>query len=154
MVKYEKLRDFIEKNGKLPGLKSPEKDLYIWFHYQRKLYKNGTLEQSKLDLLNDIDIWNWSHEKNVWYQNYNKLKIYYSEHGKLPSEDHPISKWLSEQKSLSKYQCKKLRDIGVLEWMNGCSRIQGVKRKREDNDVSINKRIKLQNSDTEESDGE
>ena len=69
-----------------------ELNLRSWIYSQRKKYKNGTLEEDKIKLLNQIKmVWEVDDYKkdkktgitNYWFKMYEYSKQYYQSHGDL-----------------------------------------------------------------------
>lgn len=60
---FEKIKNFVETEGKLPNMCSKileEKSLGIWCSGQRTSYKSQKLSDDKIIQLESIYIWKWS----------------------------------------------------------------------------------------------
>jgi hypothetical protein len=129
-IKYSEAKNFHLKNGHLRVpimINGKRYNLGTWISNQRKAYKKNELSQSKINMLNEINmIWN-VFESN-WKNNYFLAKRYYKDNGHLlipiTHEDQGINlgKWISHQRDsykgignskLSENQIKLLNAIGM-----------------------------------------
>lgn len=120
-----------------------ELNLRSWIYSQRKKYKNGTLEEDKIKLLNQIKmVWEVDDYKkdkktgitNYWFKMYEYSKQYYQSHGDLlipkrykikdkTNEDVKLGIWIINQRvlyktnKLSEEKIKLLNEIDMV-WNN------------------------------------
>ena len=85
---YEFVKRYVDKNHRIPvGVNSQKMKSGIqsgpWIAGQRARMRSGTLPEDKVQLLADIGIVYGSIEAN-WFDNYNAVKEYLAEHGRLP----------------------------------------------------------------------
>ena len=91
-----------------------------WCSTQRQKFKNGTLDNNKINMLNSIGFI-WDLEEYHWISSYNILKRYYEQYGhsfppdKFKFEGFSIRNWINNQrinqKSLSRWQIEKLNTV-------------------------------------------
>ena len=126
---YELLKEYINENNKIPlsNTKFKDKNLGMWCFNQCTNYKKGLLSEIKIQKLQNINRWSWI-LNNIWLQNYNLLKDYISEFGKLPTtntqyKDINIGKWCGTQRSnykrhkLTQNKINKLENIREWYWL-------------------------------------
>ena len=115
---YEKLKEFIDKNGRFPTQKEP---CGTWLARQRKSYQEGKLSKEREAKLDDLGDWNISKkeiDEQRWNENYEKLKEFVEENGRFPTQKEPCGSWLSTQRlsyrkgKLSEERKAKLDDLG------------------------------------------
>ena len=90
---YKKHGDLlVPANHTIKTKDNNELNLRSWIYSQRKKYKNGTLEEDKIKLLNQIKmVWEVDDYKkdkktgitNYWFKMYEYSKQYYQSHGDL-----------------------------------------------------------------------
>jgi len=124
------MKEFYIKNDRLPKCREEYQNVNIgkWLNWQKQAYKNGTLSEERINLLNDITE-EWSEIKDinsVWNATCNLLKEFYIKNDRLPKstdeyQNVNIGKWLSTQKTaykkgnLSEERINLLNDI-TEEW--------------------------------------
>ena len=115
---YERLKEFIDKNGRFPTQKEP---CGTWLARQRKSYREGKLSKEREAKLDDLGDWNISKkeiDEQRWNENYEKLKEFVEENGRFPTQKEPCGSWLSTQRlsyrkgKLSEERKAKLDDLG------------------------------------------
>lgn len=89
---------YITSNGEKLGL---------WIWTQRKEYKNGTLCDEKINLLNKISM-NWNNSSNSWNDNYKVAKKFFLDNGHLLVKQSykecgiSLGNWINQQRQLRK----------------------------------------------------
>ena len=131
--KYEFVKAYVNKHHRIPvGANSQKmKDGTLtgpWIGGQRARMRNGTLSEDKAKLLADIGIVYGSQEAN-WNDNYNAVKAYLDEYGKLPVWTRAITLpsgsnsywWIKHQaqnlreRKVSEERAKLLNEIGIFD---------------------------------------
>lgn len=122
---YNKLRQFIGENNKLPS-KKDNKLLASWVINQRKLHERGKLPQQQEEKLEEIDIWGWDIESYNWNWNFNEVLKFANKYKKIPKQrkknESKLGNWCSEQRleyihnNLSIYQIDSLESIPYWRW--------------------------------------
>lgn len=102
-TKYENMKIFVEKYGKLPVTESKKGDNDIklgnWAARQRANHKKGKLSEEKIEQLNKINKWKWSKvEKFTYNMRYELLKEYIKNNNKMPVsestyKDFKLGRW-------------------------------------------------------------
>ena len=122
--KYEELKLFISKNGRLPS-SSPkrinEKSLGNWVVSQKQNYYNKIINETKIEKLNMLDCWVWdNHFDNIWNINYNKLIIFVDintnilDENKMIKTDNKSYQWLLKQRYYNSIKKLKQERLGML----------------------------------------
>jgi len=90
--RYNELKQWIDKNGRLPTLSSDdniENKLSIMCHNWKYKERIGKLDENKKKCIEKLDDWKWSHKnmikQNNFDENYDILKQWINENGKLPA---------------------------------------------------------------------
>lgn len=120
---YEELKRFVEQHGHARVLTS-ESGLGSWVSRQRTKYRNNTLKEQEIRLLEDVEGWMWGNPQDiVWRENYDSLKLYSSEIGiPSPKKSHPLGAWVSWQRThyrrgkLSKDKIELLEQLPNWQW--------------------------------------
>lgn len=104
--RYEQLKDFIDKNGRLPNYSDRKKStlcnvLCTWINTQRGSYVKGTITPEHKAALDEINF-PWSKRDVQWNMYFDILKQYYIEHKTLPKaktvvDGVRISTWYNNQ---------------------------------------------------------
>ena len=115
---YRNLKEFVAKNGKMPSSSTDEAGLGYWVATQRRAFKEGTLEQNRIDMLEKIDGWYWSMHAQYtdWHVNYLKLKLFTEKHRRLPQlgdGENELRNWVITQRK--KYQNLSTEKVTLLE---------------------------------------
>jgi len=109
---YSALKEFIEKNNKLPLLKEVYKSLKIgvWVLTQKQTYvgKRGfNLSEERIKKLESLPLWSWLNtDEKVWLENYSFLKSYLSQNNnqypprKLRNNGVDIGVWIITQRQM------------------------------------------------------
>ena len=125
---YEKVKKFYEENGKLP---TRDEECGNWLDTQRQSVRKGKLSEERIKKLEEMDKdWNKSLEKR-WEENYEKLKKFYEENGRFPTQAEECGTWLNAQRQsfkngkLSEERIKKLEDIDK-NWREGRKKVISV----------------------------
>lgn len=90
---YEKVREFFEKNGKMP--------FWMWCYEQKERYKKGILLPYQIDLLKKIGFeFDVPATEKKWMMAYEQLREFIAVHHKAPSQvrDRFIGRWLDCQR--------------------------------------------------------
>lgn len=123
--RYELIKEFKEKNGKLPT-SSDNKSFVVWFHTQRTDYANDLLSDEKIKLLKELGVdLEMTRNEKAWLSKYDYVCKFLNEKGALPQfedtyNDIKIGSWLCEQRKLYKKSMlshdrqQKLEEIGVV----------------------------------------
>lgn len=120
---YVKLREFMKTKGKTSfnrlSQDQEEVALCSWVLTQRKFYKNGTLENSRIQALERLPGWSWKPFEDLWQKNYDKLEKFVLTTGHArPSQRSPaqaereISLWVINQRR--KYRARKLSSMRIV----------------------------------------
>ncbi len=121
---FELLREFhsIHKRSPRQDGKGYSK-LNNWATKQRKSYKEGTLSQEKIELLEGLVGWEWNPFDDRWLSKFNLLVEYVDEHDSLPPARTPVigpfcSRSRKEYKAgtLSQERINKFESISIWEW--------------------------------------
>lgn len=121
-VMFEKLKKFIEENGRLPSkTKEDEKKLCRWIYHQNENHKNNwhlmndKIKRIKYEELKNTHSSLFKSDDDKWYDMFKQLENFVKQHKRLPSEckenEKKISRWLDCQKKNYKnhkqaMQCK------------------------------------------------
>ena len=118
------LKEFKKKHGHAnpPSKRKEFKSLGFWCITQRLNYKNKTLSQEKIDILNSLDF-DWNPLETIWQKRFSELKEFKKNHGHLkPSringEFKSLGFWVMKQRNdhkngnLSSERFKLLDKIG------------------------------------------
>eukprot|EP00956_Cyclotella_meneghiniana_P028467 scaffold66271_cov21-Cyclotella_meneghiniana.AAC.1 len=120
---YEALQEFESKYGdcNVPANFAEDLSLAKWVNHQRTKYKNGEMEQDKINKLTEIDF-TWAfYSQTEWTERYNELVLYKRKHNhsKGPvrnSTFSQLSNWIDYQRKkrneLDKRRVKLLNEIG------------------------------------------
>ncbi len=120
--KFELLKTFIVNNGHACPHQNKSK-LGPWVTAQRQLYKNGELDQKRIDKLNSLSEWMWDKEESEWYENYFDLKKYEGKnHHTYPPQNTPLGGWCKRQRTiysngdLEEIRIEKLESLTYWHW--------------------------------------
>jgi len=121
--RYEELKIFAEQHGHARVLTS-EPGLGAWVSRQRGKYRDNTLTEQEIRLLEEVKGWIWGDPKDVdWRENYDALTFYYQETGNSsPKKSHPLGAWVSWQRThyrrgkLSKEKIELLEQLPNWKW--------------------------------------
>lgn len=152
---YEKLSQFIDKNDRLPE-EGEENNISEWISEQRQRRTDGRITRDQIKKLQNLKYWYWNMDIR-WMTNYDKLKNFISENNRLPNYNIRNEKFLGNWVVKQRYYYTKDRltpsKILLLQKFE-CWSWTYKKRGQPDNfSESPTKRIKLEDSDTEDSDG-
>ena len=124
--KYELLKEFINKNNRLPIKNTIYKDIKLgdWLHTQKDLYRQGKLSEEKVKKLKCLNINILINNNTVWNDKYELLKEFINKNNRLPKsaetyKDIRLGSWLNNQKhfykkgKLSEEKVQKLESLGV-----------------------------------------
>lgn len=123
--RFNQLRQFVEKNNRLPIKTEKGTRIGEWVNQQRYKYKNGKLGDYRIKKLNSIPKWVWSHHSHVWETNYKNLQKHVEEFGKLPTTENnkKLFAWCDAQryyyktsKKYSQYRIDALEAIPGWQW--------------------------------------
>ena len=115
---YEKLKKFVEANGRFPTIKDP---CGHWIKNQRAKQRKGELLPERVEKLDLLGNWLNSQkeiDKIKWYENYEKLSEFVEQNKRFPMVKEPYGRWLVTQKQdkrkgrLSKEKEEKLDLLG------------------------------------------
>ncbi|MDB8542794.1 Helicase associated domain protein, partial [Turicibacter sanguinis] len=105
---YQQLREFFEINGhsNAPKRCTENKALGYWVGTQRKAYKEGSLPEDKIELLNELNF-DWNSLETHWNQMYQQLKEFFIEnnHCNVPdryTENKILGTWVINQRKAYK----------------------------------------------------
>jgi len=131
VIKYNKLKEYVEKNNKLPSQSDKDKNFIFlcdWIGTQRKNYRKKSLSEERISQLEQIEGWFWNinneFEKD-WNENLNNLKKYINENNKLPSYSDKdkniksLASWIKNQRTNYKKNDLSEQRIKQLEQING-----------------------------------
>ena len=124
--KYELLKEFINKNNRLPIKNTIYKDIKLgdWLHTQKDLYRQGKLSEEKVKKLKCLNINILINNNTIWNDKYELLKEFINKNNRLPKsaeiyKDIRLGNWLNNQKhfykkgKLSEEKVQKLESLGV-----------------------------------------
>lgn len=151
---YDKLRDFVERKGRLPFKRDGQKDLLRWMGSQRRAYRLNRVSEESIAKLESINGWSWvgNLTPNQWERDYGKIIDFVTTKGRLPSYEKDGSKllrWIKLQKKFYKDGClsgdriEKLEKIDIWDWGTESTK----KRKNTSLTESPNKKIKIKEED-------
>ena len=113
-VKYEILKDFLKKNGRLVERKDicdneEMKMIYTWLSTQRGIYSKGLMSEEHIQKLEALGFeLTFAADDELWEQRYCALRTFYAEHDRFPSIDDTEKKtktlysWMVSQRALRK----------------------------------------------------
>jgi len=128
--KYEKLKKWIEGNGKTPSQTSKnieEKRLGIWCSRKRGDRRNGKLDEDKINKLEEISLWWWEKE-DPFNNRLEELKQWINDNNRIPGtgpeniEEKRLGYWCSDKRKDKKYskleedKIKLLESISIWYW--------------------------------------
>ncbi len=129
--KYEKFKEWVEKNNKLPVCTSndpTEKILNAWYCYQKQYKK--LLTNKKIKLLEKVKLWNWGFD-DLWNDKFEELKEYIKKYDEIPKggqnenqHQKKLANWCSAQRTsykdekLSQNKINKLNSVEEWFWSN------------------------------------
>lgn len=123
MRKYKVLEKYYNTHGNidLPCNYTVDNiNYYSWIHNMRRQYKNGQLDQIKIDLLEKLDI-NWEGFRGKWNANFAIAQKYYKVYGNLNVPENFIyeginlSKWLITQRSMKQRKMLSQEKVAALD---------------------------------------
>ena len=144
--KYEKLKKFVEKNGRFPTYYEPCGD---WLAHQREFFRKGELSKRREEKLNLLGNWlltpKKEREEQIWNEKLEKLDNKKKELGRFPKHGENCYDWLNTQRcnkrigKLSKEREKKLNALGdwfvtrkestEIKWNENLEKLKDVKKK-------------------------
>jgi superfamily II DNA or RNA helicase len=132
---YEKIKEYVKKNGKLPSLTSKNKEenqLGSWCASRRRDKKKGKLSEDKIKLCEKVDGWYWNKDvvkkKSLFDEQYEKVKEWIEKNSRIPisgsknEEEKQLGKWCDHKKEdkkknkLSEDRIKKLEELPYWCW--------------------------------------
>lgn len=131
LFKYEMLKEFVEKNNRLPKHKEEYNNIKIayWCVTNRRNYKKNKLTQDQINKLSNIEKWWWNDGKirNTWEENYNLLLEFIKINNRIPKwkekfNNNTIGEFCITQRrnykknKLAQYKVDKLNDIKIWWW--------------------------------------
>jgi hypothetical protein len=106
--RFKAVQEHFKATGELPSLGSGEADessLASWVGAQRQHLKRGTLSDDRIRLLNaELGPWKVDSKEAAWVRQFNELKAFYAQHGRIPTEGQDekpqfqLALWLGGQK--------------------------------------------------------
>lgn len=105
---FQLLKDYFEKNGKLPVstfITDQGYKLGSWVRVQRGSYRTKKISKDKILLLEQIPIWVWDHGEAQWNNIYEELKKFEQLNQYIPSrtvkttDGISIGNWCSTQRT-------------------------------------------------------
>jgi len=90
---YEIVIGYVNKNNKLPprGYNANDIDIGSWLKTQRQEYKNNTISQERITLIEKIPGWFWKKEySSQWMVKYNLIVTYQIKYSNLPPQNQVI----------------------------------------------------------------
>ncbi len=118
--RFEKLQDFIQKNGRLNPTIDINKDLNSWTSSQRTQYNNGKLSVERKELLESLEGWVWDPIQTYWDEKYEKLKVYVEDNGSArPDRHHELGRFVESQRSQFNKNKLSREKINLLESLDG-----------------------------------
>lgn len=114
---YQQLSEFFESNGhsNVPARYKENKTLGRWVGKQRQDYKQETLSQERIDLLNELHF-DWNPVETQWNNMYQQLKQFFVEnnHSNVPWENKVLREWIRTQQRAYKKGTLSQEKIGLL----------------------------------------
>ena len=85
------------------------------------MYKQGTLTQDRIELLESLPEWVWDTFGGGWQIKFKELKNYVSEHGHacVPFENPNLGRWVSRQRLKFKQDKLSQNKVDLLEGLPG-----------------------------------
>jgi len=109
MIRYEELKAFVEKYGRLP--KQGKDKLGSWCNKQRQVKRGqskGLMTEERIKLLESIPGWYWE-KPDEWLASFEELKTFAEEHNRVPkNKENNLDRWCKRQRSLKKEQRRDL----------------------------------------------
>jgi hypothetical protein len=123
---YEKIIEFVKKNKKTPPDSNINK-LGAWCSKNRIFYRNGSLSEEKIKLLESIPEWKWDLDlEEIWQEKYIKVNNFISKNNKYPTvkyeKEKTLANWCAAQRQnyikgkLSEEKIKKLEELNNWIW--------------------------------------
>ncbi len=147
---FEKLKEFIKKNGKIPRQDGKGyNSLANWVSNQRSRYRNGRLEKNRFQLLDSLDAWEWEPFDERFETKFEKLKIYLKENDNNfpPSRTKVIGPFISRLRKEYVAGILDENKVNIMNSLNGWSwdplgdawmeKYEGIKKYWEDNDHKL-----------------
>ena len=123
MNKLQQLNDFIMKEDLENLTQKTNKNLYIWISVQRREFKKGNINSSRIKLLEKVKGWTWDPSEDKWNRKFRDLKLYISKNKKIPFQrESELGRWVGIQrqsfqgKKLSKNRIKLLETLEYWYW--------------------------------------
>ena len=142
---FEKLKDFLIKNGHARVSYENDMELAKWINYVRNRFIENKLSNTFVDLMNDLKIHGWTWEIiNPWDESFLEVELFIKTNGhcEIPFNYPKLGKWTSYQRSayrkgdLSKERIQKLNtlsgwvwDLSDKEWQKRFSELNEFKNK-------------------------
>jgi effector-binding domain-containing protein len=123
MKRYEEVKKWIEENGKMPSNRNHNKYIrYLgeWCCNQRRYYKNNTLINDKIELLEKIPHWFWSKDE-AFFRVYHRVGKWIKKNNRIPShgsennEERLLGRWCCDRRSYKKRGMLNEEKIKLLE---------------------------------------
>jgi superfamily II DNA or RNA helicase len=128
---YEKVKSWIEKNGRIPSQISQddtEKQLGSWCSNKIQAYKKGKLSDTIIQLIEQIDGWNWDQFEDTFQKTFLEVKKWATENARLPNKrskdntEKQLGSWCSNKRrdynntKLSQDKIQLLEEIPGWSW--------------------------------------
>ena len=118
--KLEQVKKYIDENNEKPKRSKSNNVLGEWLHTQQQNYKNNKDSMKDENIKKDYELFLEEYkeylltDKEIWYNNLNKVKLYINNNNKRPTQHNKdketkvLGSWLCQQK---KYACMKDENI-------------------------------------------
>lgn len=124
-LKYERLKKYYKEHGNsdvsIDYVTDDGISLGAWVAYQRYKMKNNILNETQIELLENVSI-KWNFHSESWDYKYSLLKDYYDKHGNIDvkksyvtSDGIRLGEWLTTQRQKYKKNELGFVEIGLLE---------------------------------------
>ena len=129
---FERLKQYVEVHGnakiRFDLVTDDGFPLGIWVQTQRKKYRSGTMDEDKVEDLEELEGWSWNIFNDAWEENIEKVREYVGINDCIPNSTYERQKgvdlfiWVSEQRkefkanTLSSERIEQLEAIPHWSW--------------------------------------
>ena len=121
MENFISLKEYIDKNKKIPSNRRVDKKLGGFVDRSRQAYKANKLTEEKIRLLESLENWHWGNKLTDWDTRIDELKGYVSKFKEIPtvSDRSELGYWCGRQRSAYRQNKLSKERIDLLEGIDG-----------------------------------
>ena len=121
MENFISLKEYIDKNKKIPSNRRVDKKLGGFVDRSRQAYKANKLTEEKIRLLESLENWHWGNKLTDWNTRFDELKEYVSKFKEIPtvSDRSELGYWCGRQRSAFRENKLSKERIDLLEGIDG-----------------------------------